>query len=265
METYTFRSSGKYCVFVDQDDTSPLTCWSESDEGKIETPYPGDICATLDSVKAEFESCFGRDRVNAGQISILPTQGTPQCFFRQGIIFLSAKGVRWAQFAYQFAHELCHAMIAADVAPRLRWFEETLCELASLFFLRRMSETWKAHPPYHNWSDYATALASYYNKMASQSAQMENGESFKQWFAKNIASLEKNHEQREKNRLCALQMLPVFEKTPQIWRDVPLIGRLPEGRPFGESLNGWWRQAEHKEEISEIIALFLASGYPVRI
>ena len=49
---------------------------------------------------------------------------------------------KWSQLAYQFSHEFCHVLSNYE---RLRdnpnnWFHEALCELASVFTLRRMAE-----------------------------------------------------------------------------------------------------------------------------
>ena len=66
---------------------------------------------------------------------------------------LTATERHWCQYAYQFAHEFCHLVIdpyrcEGDVT---QWFEEVVCELASVFVLRRMAERWRSHPPYPNW------------------------------------------------------------------------------------------------------------------
>ena len=68
---------------------------------------------------------------------------------------------KWDQFAYQFSHGLCHVLCDYE---RLRgnpnnWFHEAICELASVFTLRRMAERWLTDP-YHTLigSDYAESL-----------------------------------------------------------------------------------------------------------
>ena len=59
-------------------------------------------------------------------------------------VYLSAHDTYWSMYAYQFAHELCHVLIGFDrfKGHKHRWFDETLCEMASLFSLYRISETW---------------------------------------------------------------------------------------------------------------------------
>ena len=85
---------------------------------------------------------------------------SPDDLFR---VQLTARDKLWAQFAYQFAHELCHVLSNLE---RLRgnpnnWFVEALCELSSVFTLRKMAERWRTQPPYPNWASDAASLAGY--------------------------------------------------------------------------------------------------------
>src|SRR5450759_2591810 len=49
---------------------------------------------------------------------------------------LNVEGPYWAQFAFQFGHEMCHVLCEyGDYPNPNKWFEETLCETASLFVL----------------------------------------------------------------------------------------------------------------------------------
>ncbi len=63
-------------------------------------------------------------------------------------IYLSVHDTYWSQYVYQFAHELCHVLTRFDrfKGHKHKWFEETLCELASLFALHRLAERWVEAP-----------------------------------------------------------------------------------------------------------------------
>ena len=67
------------------------------------------------------------------------------------------------QYAYQFAHEFCHVLSGYEglEGNPNNWFHETICELASVFTLRRMAERWPTHPPYPNWAGYSKHLLEY--------------------------------------------------------------------------------------------------------
>ena len=64
-------------------------------------------------------------------------------------VFLSATDTYWSQYVYQFSHELCHILTHFDSYKKHKhkWFEESLCELASLHVLRSLAEDWKVDPP----------------------------------------------------------------------------------------------------------------------
>src|SRR5882672_843798 len=96
--------------------------------------------------------------------------GGPITLFRRAkdgsiIVKLNTSGRLWAQYSFQFGHELCHIMCGFDDNDTGNlWFEESLCELSSLYTLRRMGEEWKTHPPYANWKSYAPHLTEYAQK-----------------------------------------------------------------------------------------------------
>ena len=60
-------------------------------------------------------------------------------------VFLSATDTYWSQYVYQFSHELCHVLTHFDSYKKHKhkWFEESLCELASLHVLRSLARSGK--------------------------------------------------------------------------------------------------------------------------
>ncbi|MDE6842448.1 MAG: hypothetical protein K2J24_02875 [Muribaculaceae bacterium] len=59
------------------------------------------------------------------------------------ILILDTKGNYYCQWVYQLAHEICHHLINGKMCDGLcgcQWFEETLCEEASLFCLSKLSD-----------------------------------------------------------------------------------------------------------------------------
>ena len=76
------------------------------------------------------------------------------------VVRLDTEKTYWSQYAYQFAHEFCHVLCGFKPGYEgNKWFEETLCETASLYVMRGMSRTWKTSPPYANWKDYRDVAA----------------------------------------------------------------------------------------------------------
>lgn len=168
------------------------------------------------------------------------------------VIGLTAQGRHWAQFAFQFAHEFAHALAghAGDWKMRWignhganQWFEEALCETASLFALRAMSRSWMEQPPYPNWKSYAPALAKYAEERLAQCATVLAAEApFAPWFAAELESLRKAPTQRDKNLVVARQLLPLFEAQPAGWESLTALNLTPDrdaAKPFDRHLAEW--------------------------
>lgn len=165
----------------------------------------------------------------------------------------------WAQCAYQFSHEFCHLLCNyRSVRNPQLWFEESLCEAASLFALRRMGETWKTNPPYSNWKPYSAALTSY----ADQRIRKYDGrtDSLKEFYTKHQDSLEKTGTNRDLNGYIAIRLLQTFEKKPAGWQAIRHINLGPpeENMTFPGYLQGWHRRvpAKHKPLVEDIAAEF---------
>ena len=148
---------------------------------------------------------------------------------------LSARDTHWAQYSFQFAHEFCHALanytdnsrqtIPARLNPNL-WFEESLCETASLFSLRAMSRTWQSSPPYPAFRAYAPWLADYaQQRLAQPENHLPAGTAFAAWFRQHEGALRKDAGHRDWNTIIASQLLPVFEAEPGGWEAVTFLNR----------------------------------------
>ena len=139
------------------------------------------------------------------------------------VIWLSARDRKWAKFGYQFSHEFCHVLSGFENlkdSPN-NWFHETICELASVFTLRRMAERWPTHPPYPNWADYARALKDYWReRLSRQEVQLPEGVTLRSWLSSHERSLRKDQYQRKMNDLVAYALLPIFESVPEGWNAI---------------------------------------------
>lgn len=163
------------------------------------------------------------------------------------IVRLSARGRHWYQFAYEFGHELCH-ILCDHARYRHReegWFEESLCELASLFTLRRMAVSWRRSPPCPAWARHATDLQEYVDDLlAEPHRQLPAGMQLKDWYRANAEDLRFHPWDRERNELVATCLLPEFEERPEGWGAIPHVS--PSGsRPiesFEAYLEGWLRR-----------------------
>ena len=175
---------------------------------------------------------------------------TPRTHYRPSacdpyFVQLTARDRDWARISYQFAHELCHVLSEYE---RLRngpnnWFHEAICELASVFSLRRMAECWLTCPPYSNWTGYAGALASYADNVLSyKERQLPTGVTLREWLSSREEDLRRDPLQRNENSVVAYSLLPTFESEPGGWN---AVRRLPKSSAmFGDYLLEWHAQVE---------------------
>ena len=216
------------------------------------------ICAVLESVDHVFRPCFGPS-MNTKNLLIVHSDDHPVTYSDHNVILLSAKDRYWCNYAYQFAHEYCHFQIGGRVPQQLRWFEESLCELASYFFLPRIGDLWKTNPPYPNWKDYAEQFKTY--TIQDQQKATPFGLDFSD-NPNTLVYLIQNEYDRQKNAYVALKLMPVFEATPDLWSVVHIIKNVPKNLTFSESLRCWRKLSPEKfkgdiETIAQIFSLVL--------
>lgn len=172
---------------------------------------------------------------------------------------LDVGGTYWAQFSFQFAHELCHILCnyRESSFENNKWFEESLCETASLFVLRRMAETWKTAAPYRNWRSFAPHLGEYADKRMKESP-LPTGKTLAEWRRENAAEMEKNPTDRARNNVVAVAILPLFEAAPEHWAAIRhLNDAVPERKEnLQEYLQRWHDHtpAEHQAFVRKIAA-----------
>lgn len=188
-----------------------------------------------------------------GAIAVVPApldDLTPRTLHRSSsnepiCIQLTACDQRWAQFAYQFSHEFCHVLSDYE---RLRespngWFHEALCELASVFTLRRMAERWLTCAPYPNWAEYSDSLLSYADDCLSrEDLRLPVDTTLSAWLSKEEETLRKDRYLRDKNAVVAYALLPIFEPNPGGWNS---IRNLPDSAAsFRDYLHHWYKAVD---------------------
>lgn len=175
-------------------------------------------------------------------------------------ILVNVKGKYWAQLAFQFSHEFCHIQCNYRDGDRANlWFEESLCETASLFVLRRMAQTWKTRPPYSNWKSFAGSLHDYAAQRLKETEKLD-GLTLAQWYQRNEPELTKTGVNRAKNQVVAAALLPLFEMNPEHWEAVRSLnqGDAKKRLSFPDYLRDWHARVtpEHRPFVAEIAKLF---------
>ena len=163
-------------------------------------------------------------------------------------VALATGGTSWSQYAFQFGHEFGHILCNydRDKHPN-KWFEESICEVASLFALRQMARDWAVKPPYPNWKSYAKSLNNYADNRLKKFNKFK-GKAFGRWLKKHIGNMSGAVTDRDKNGVVAANLLALFEEEPEQW---PAVGWLNTGTPprnqsFRAYLINWHNSAPKK-------------------
>ncbi len=176
------------------------------------------------------------------------------------ILDLATEGMLWCQFAYQLAHEFCHILANFDNDGRTNlWFEETLCETASLFTLRHLAQAWEKDPPYPNWQSYAPSLTEYAAKVVRGREKIPS-HGLARFHHEHEADLRANPMNRALNGSMAVWLLELFEQEPAHWEAITWLNSTPS--PVRESFTAylakWIRAAPgaHQPFIAKVRAAF---------
>jgi hypothetical protein len=206
-----------------------------------------DIRAVLDSAARELYRYF--PDYSLEPIDVNRGHSGPIVLFQRTdrheiVIHLDTEKTFWSQYAYQFSHELCHVLCGfKEGYEGNKWFEETLCETASLFVMRAMARSWKDSPPYPNWRDYRDSLREYVDDVLRK--REKTHELFRgglhEFYLAHKSELEKTPGSRELNGAMAIVFLQLFEERPQRWEAVRWLNsqRAPDGETFTAYLQRW--------------------------
>jgi hypothetical protein len=196
---------------------------------------------------------------------VVEAKGGPIVLFRRGgngeyFVKLNTGGTYWSQYSYQFAHEFCHILCKYDDDNHgNEWFEESVCEMASIFALRKMSESWKTKPPFDHWKSYSKHLKSYADdriKMGKLSEEV----TFDQWYRDHARELHETSTDRKLNQFVAVALLPLFEESPEQWQSVQYLNdsKVDEPQTLKAYLAEWKKHSpkKHHKFIDSIVAKF---------
>ena len=158
-------------------------------------------------------------------------------------IRISARDTYWSQYVYQFSHELCHVMTSFNHCKehRHKWFEESLCEMASLFVLHHLAQNWAEHPPdIFGASEFASHHGTYAEQI-EEKHRLARGCDLPGWLAANIETLERDPLRRELNSAVAIALLDRFRDEPSLWSDCGWLNHWDArmDATFSDYLNSW--------------------------
>ena len=217
----------------------------------------------------------------AAPIVVTHTDRSPVALFERGPageyqVQLHASGENWHLYAYEFAHELCHILSNYDenAGPESKrynqWFEETLCETASLYVLKSLADTWEVAPPDPQWAGADKKLRRFFDHLLAEGhRQLPPQTPLDNWLRDNEEALRKDPYLRTRNEVVANLLLPLFQDDPQNWAALNYLNLgLDDARSsLAEYLRHWYQNAplDHKRFVAGVLALFkLDDAVPLR-
>ena len=214
------------------------------------------IWMVVRSIIQVFYQHFGPRVLELPDLTILNHDADPDCLRQAHTIRLCTNNNSLAQCAYQFSHEFCHYQIPKDLQRPLRWFEESLCEAASYFFMECMAHLWQERPPLPGCIPYAPSLITYIrdDQKKARVFNLDYTDPLNPYFD----LLTNNEYMRDLNAYVAIHLLPIFQDMPDLWRAVPLLAALPASNDFTALLTAWHAiaDAQCSEGIKRIAKIF---------
>ncbi len=205
------------------------------------------VHAVLESAVLVLCDAFGR--IPDAPVRVHPGDGPPMVAWgrRPYWIRISARDTYWCQYVHQFSRELCRVLVNFDRIRhhRHKWFEETLCELASLFVLHRLSERFRHDPPCDvlGARDFAPHFRTHADVIANR-APPPPPDGLSAWLREKLPALEENHADRDLNLTAAAAMLNAFLDDGSLWRDCGSLNLWDAAldRSFAGYLESWTAQ-----------------------
>jgi hypothetical protein len=167
-------------------------------------------------------------------------------------IRLTAQNDFWIQHAYQFAHELCHIYAQCyrnegeyghAIFPN-QWFEEAVCEAASLYCLRRIVLARENGP----CRDYTANGKMYYECVQNyldaclNSPDRDSPADWRQWRADHESRLRSDPYCRSRVNGLGNKLYTLFDTDQSLWAAVGYLNERPcdpNADSFSDYLKNW--------------------------
>ena len=239
--------------------------------------WGGDSAEQIETVLYAVANEFlaGPSKKLATPIVVTHTESNPIALYDRGrageyLVRLHASDGRWHLYVYEFAHEFCHLMsnydenVGDDIGRHNQWFEEALCETASLYALESLAAKWERSPPTLEWSRQANKLRLFFNRLvAEEHRQLPSQTGPVTWLRNNEERLRRDPYQREQNDLIAKLLLPLFEQNRNGWSALGYLNLDPADpdASLAEYLHHWYDSSpgEYKTFIGGVRVLLGAS------
>ncbi len=231
-----------------------------------------EILRILKATAFEMQSYFAAPRdeiIRVRAATHVPMVLYPPAGVDERVVLLTARGRNWESYVYEFGHELCHIQAryewrAGTALEAHQWFEEALCETASLFVLRALAVRWETEPPWPALRARAPLLRDYAQLLLDE-PHRQGSMSLSHWVNGHASQLTADPYHRALNEYVANRLLALFEEKPEGWGtlqylNVPAEAPQPVGAglSFQAYLRQWHRAtpAARRPFLAQLLALF---------
>lgn len=183
----------------------------------------------------------------------------PICYKSLNSILLNADITYWCQVAYQYCHELCHFCIPDGIPQKYKWLEESICELASIFFINELAHEWDKGNLHAN---YAQNYRIYANKILREEKCFKfNLNDLLDNDSTTFKQMSKNKYLRCHNRTVCKMLLKHFQNNPNLWKEVQKLSLIKATDNLEIYLLEWWHitDSPSKNSILSILNDFKTS------
>ncbi len=246
---------------------------------------PATIKIVLDAVADELMTRFAAHPL--APIRVSHSAGAPVTLYGRGPageyrIELSASGAEPGPYVYEFAHEFCHVLANYERHSHLlttrkqQWFEEALCEVASLYALKTLSANWERAAPSAELAAAAPKLLQIAQRFQREShRRLPAGMTLAEWYRSASVNLTDTAYDRDRNEVVANLLLPLFEENPELWGALRFLNLDAPAGNFQQYLQSWLDQAplRYQDVIRYTMSLFFqrdsvpvqaAANFPLR-
>ncbi|MCA6969336.1 hypothetical protein LF935_06780 [Pectobacterium carotovorum] len=171
-------------------------------------------------------------------------------------------GNHWAQMAYQLSHELCHLYCNHSLARKHKhkWFEESLCECASIAVMYKLGEDWNFFEISSYNSSYGSHITEYIGQVVNTVHRLfDTSNEFTSWLSSMLPQLEKSSTQREINKVVAIYLFnSILKEQSDNWSAIISLNLwdCSMDRNFYSFIDNWLFASESNfEEVKKITTL----------
>ena len=235
----------------------PNTGWGNAPTSNIKR-----LC---ENVALHFQENLRDEHKLNGRLTIVYRAAGPAAYYRTFFggdsdeykLGLKVTGNFWDRYAYQFGHEFCHLMHNHDDMPNSQnsWFHEAICELANVWVLSEMGETWADRAPYPNWVGYRLNLTNYARNLINnpESQYADTGAEWLKRWEDSMRSRTPGAFTYPRVSQLSYKFLDIFQDNPEAWN---AVRQMPASNSeMSEYMKEWYQDVDPEDkEFVEAIA-----------